>query len=128
MREEEKKLRGPTIALWAFLAAANLPVRADNPPGFEIAAQDAASALNEFSDQSRLQLLFDYDAVQGLRTRPVSGQLRVSDALTLMLSGTGLTFEIINDRTISILRDPEVLDGAMVAQVEPPKPVRREAV
>jgi iron complex outermembrane receptor protein len=115
------------LALWAILAAANSPARAEeNPPGFEIAAQDAASALNEFSDQSRLQLLFDYDAVQGVRTRALSGHLRASDALTRMLSGTGLTFEVINDRTISIVRDPELLDGAMQAQLEPPKPVRRE--
>jgi hypothetical protein len=34
----------------------------------------------------------------------VSGGLRVADALGRLLSGTGLTFEVINDRTITIVR------------------------
>jgi len=90
-------------------AAAPTYVRAQdsaaNYPRFAIAAQDAADALNEFSTQSRLQLLFDYDAVQGIRTRAISGALPASVALGQMLSGTGLKFEVVNERTISIMRD-----------------------
>jgi iron complex outermembrane receptor protein len=95
-------------------------------PRFEIAAQEAADALAEFSAQSNLQLLFDYDAVQGLRTQSVSGRMRVTDALGRMLTGTGLTYEVINDRTISILRDPELIDGAMQAQTPASAPATRE--
>jgi len=91
------------------------------PPEFDIAAQDAAAALTEFGAQSHLQLVFDYDAVQGIATHAISGRLRVVDALGRLLSGTGLTYEIINDRTISILRDAEVRDGgATVARATQP--------
>jgi len=91
------------------------------PPEFDIAAQDAAAALTEFGAQSHLQLVFDYDAVQGIATHAISGRLRVVDALGRLLSGTGLTYEIINDRTISILRDAEVRDGgATVARATHP--------
>lgn len=90
------------------------------PTDFDIAAQDAAGALTEFGAQSHLQLVFDFDAVQGVETRAVSGRLRVIDALGRMLSGTGLTYEIINDHTISVLRDAEVRDGgATVARATP---------
>jgi iron complex outermembrane receptor protein len=97
----------------------------DSRPEFDIAAQEADMALTLFSDQSRLQILFDYSAVQGIRTQSIEGRLRVSDALGKLLSGTGLTFEVINDRTISIVRDPELLDGAM--RVHAPTPRKREA-
>src|SRR6187402_3497389 len=110
------------LLLATFVAAA---ARAQNsPPHFEIAAQDAETALTLFSDQSRLQVLFDFDAVQGIHTQAVTGQFRVADALGRLLSGTGLTFEVINERTISIVRDPEVLDGAMQAPLPTAKPAR----
>ena len=116
-----------TVCLLVTLVAAAGVVRAqDPPPDFQIESQDAASGLNLFSDQARLQLLFDYDAVQGIQTQPVNGQLRVTDALGRLLNGTGLTFEVINDRTISILRDPELIDGAMKAQLPAPRSPRHE--
>jgi iron complex outermembrane receptor protein len=93
-----------------FAAAPSAHVCAQSPetsyPRFAIAAQGAADALNTFSAQSGLQLLFDYDAVQGIRTRAISGRLPVSSALARMLSGTGLTFAVVNERTITIMRDP----------------------
>ena len=99
---------GMLLATWVA-AAPWTRVRAQdaatNYPRFSIAAQDAAGALNAFSTQSRLQLLFDYDAVQGIRTRAVSGTLPVAAALGQMLNGTGLKFEVVNERTISIVRD-----------------------
>ncbi|HTU65250.1 MAG TPA: TonB-dependent receptor [Steroidobacteraceae bacterium] len=96
------------VALAAMAATAQAQ---DAPPDFDIPAQDAVAALTAFGDQSRLQLIFDYDAVQGVETHAIIGRLRVGDALGRMLSGTGLTFDIINDRTISIVRDVELRNG-----------------
>jgi iron complex outermembrane recepter protein len=111
------------LAATLIVAACAGPARAQSAPEFDIAAQDAASALALFGEQSHLQLVFDFDAVQGIETRAVSGRLRISDALGRMLSGTGLTFEVINDRTITILRDAEVRDGsAAVARASGPAP------
>jgi len=76
------------------------------PREFHIAAQDAAGALAEFGAQSQMQLLFDFEAVQGIRTRALRGQWRVADALERLLADTGLSFTVINDRTVSIVRTP----------------------
>ncbi|HET7812067.1 MAG TPA: TonB-dependent receptor [Steroidobacteraceae bacterium] len=71
---------------------------------FHIAAQDAASALAEFGAQSQMQLLFDYEAVQGVRTHALRGQWEVPEALGKLLADTGLSFTLINERTVSIVR------------------------
>jgi iron complex outermembrane recepter protein len=103
------------MLLVALVAVAPAAARAQgastNYLTFSIAAQDAADALNAFSAQSKLQLLFDYDAVQGIRTQAVSGTRSSADALGQLLRGTGLRFEVVNERTISILRDPASLTG-----------------
>jgi iron complex outermembrane receptor protein len=70
----------------------------------DIAAQDAAGALSEFSAQTRLQLLFDYEAVQGRKTQAIAGRFTATEALARMLSGSDLAFEVINSRTISVVR------------------------
>jgi len=73
---------------------------------FRIAAQPAPDALAEFGTQSGLQLLFDYEAVEEIRTSALDGAMAVPDALNHMLADTGLTFVIINERTVSIRRAP----------------------
>ena len=115
-------------ALLATLIAAVLAgiARAQEPPQFQIESQDAASGLTIFGDQARLQILFDFDAVQNIHTQAVTGQLRAVDALNRLLIGTGLTFVVVNDRTISIVKDPELVDGAMKPAPPPPRVVRRE--
>jgi iron complex outermembrane receptor protein len=72
---------------------------------FHIAATDAASALTEFSAQSGTQVLFDFDAVQRVRTRRLEGQHTIRDALGLLLAGTGLTFRTVNENTVSVVRE-----------------------
>ncbi len=121
------RVKGWRFAAWLTLSATiAVAARAqDGPPQFDIPAQDAAAALAEFSEQAGLQLLFDFDAVQGIDTQAVNGRMRVADALGRLLTGTGLTYEVINERTISILRDPELVDGAMKTLPEAPRVVRR---
>jgi iron complex outermembrane receptor protein len=69
---------------------------------FYIEAGDAAQTLNEFSRQSSLQLLFDYNLVRGRKTRAVSGEYAPAAALRQMLEDTGLVFDYVNDRTLSV--------------------------
>lgn len=118
------RVRRPRATLAAICIAAlcAAPLHAQVAPEYDIAAQDAASALAEFGEQSKLQVVFDYDAVQGVTTRAISGRMRVADALGRLLSGTGLTFEVINDRTITIVRDAEIREGnASVANATRPQ-------
>jgi len=72
-----------------------------------IAAGSAPVTLAEFIRQTGLQLLFEADAIRGHRTRAVRGELDAAEALHLMLDGSGLTFEFINERTIAVR--PEAL-------------------
>jgi len=47
-------------------------------------------------------VLFEADAMRGHNTRAVSGRLDAREALRVMLEGSGLVFEIINDRTYAV--------------------------
>lgn len=113
-----------------FLALALLSSARAQPDDreFKIAAQDAASALAEFSSQAQLQLLFDYDAVQGVRTQSIAGRFTVSNALARLLEGSGLTFEVINPRTITIVRGIERVPPAQTeVAAQPEVPFERAA-
>lgn len=59
---------------------------------FDIPAQPAAAALNEFAKQADVTLIFSYDLVAGVRTRPLNGTFTVSDGLTRLLDGTALGY------------------------------------
>jgi outer membrane receptor protein involved in Fe transport len=72
---------------------------------FQIEAGDASVMLNEFSRQSDLQVLFDFNVLMGMQTRAVRGNLQASDALTAMLAGTGLVFEFVNDHTLAVTHE-----------------------
>jgi iron complex outermembrane receptor protein len=109
-----------TLLVLALVSTAHAQT---NNHDFNIAAQDAAGALAEFSAQTRLQLLFDYDAVQGVRTRAITGRMKVTDALSLLLRDTGLAFEVINRRTISIVREPGKADLHEPRQIGAPQPL-----
>jgi iron complex outermembrane receptor protein len=69
---------------------------------FEIAAGSAPSTLKQFATQAHVQLLFDYKAVQALKTPAVHGQLEPTEALKILLQGSGLTFRQVNDHTFAV--------------------------
>jgi iron complex outermembrane recepter protein len=70
---------------------------------FEIEAGLAPSTLKQFAAQAHVQLLFDYKAVQSLKTPEVHGQLEPADALKILLQGSGFTFHQVNDHTIAVM-------------------------
>lgn len=88
------------IATWlgGSLAAHGMAAAAT----FDIGAGSAPNTLKEFAAQAHVQLLFDYKAVQSLRTPAVKGELDPGEALRLLLRGTGFTFQQVNAHTIAI--------------------------
>jgi hypothetical protein len=68
----------------------------------EIDAGNALVTLGEFIRQTGLQVLFETDAVRDHTTRAVRGRFDAAEALRLMLEGSGLVFEFINERTIAV--------------------------
>ncbi len=97
----------------AALVSAQAPAQATEvKPRIEIAAGPAGQTLKQFVAQTGLQLLFDFDAVNRLTTRPVSGELDAAEALTRMLAGTGLAFEFVNERTVTVTLQGAAPTGA----------------
>jgi len=56
---------------------------------FDLPADVIEKSLKRFSAQSGLQVLFPTDAVAGVRSRPVRGEMTSRQALDQMLVGTG---------------------------------------
>lgn len=70
---------------------------------FQIAAGDALESLNEFGVQSGMQMLFVKKVVQGHPTAALEGRFQTrEEALEKLLQGTGLTYEVVNDRTVAV--------------------------
>src|SRR5438552_17786832 len=77
---------------------------------FDLEAGDASVMLNEFSRQSDMQVLFDFNILRGMKTRAVTGDLDASTALKAMLKGTNLVFDFVNDHTLAVTpKKPSVL-------------------
>ncbi|HET9863137.1 MAG TPA: STN domain-containing protein, partial [Steroidobacteraceae bacterium] len=126
-----RELRNTTRG-WLAIVAGSLLLHAlvaraqDGAVDFHIAAQEAGGALTEFSAQSGLQVLFDYAAVEGIRTRALEGRMSAAAALRKLLEGTGLTSRAVNARTVSILRAPRA-PRPRSASAARPKPKRAAA-
>lgn len=115
-----------TLTLAAFAAHAQSPLEAIHR--FEIPAQNTSDALNEFSKQSGLRLLFSYEALEGRAAPQVNGDYTVEQVLDRLLSGTDLKYEIADG--VVVVREPNrsqktshTIEGSVgstlrVAQVE----------
>jgi outer membrane receptor protein involved in Fe transport len=91
------KYRGKSYHAWLLSSAAATAIMwagsaAAEDAQFNIAPQPLASALNEFSVQSKQSVLFTTELAQSKASRGVSGQVEVADALSSLLAGTGLTY------------------------------------
>lgn len=67
---------------------------------FSIPAQPLASALNAFGRQSGLQVTLAADTSRGVTSTSVSGNLTPEEALARMLSGTNITYRIVNGTVV----------------------------
>ncbi|WP_296615434.1 TonB-dependent receptor [Sphingomonas sp.] len=77
---------------------------ASRQASFSIAEQPLGQAAIQFSQQAGIQLVIDAGVADGVVARPVSGTMSIAEAVSRMLSGTGLTWRYLNDRTITIER------------------------
>ncbi|HEY0938472.1 MAG TPA: TonB-dependent receptor [Steroidobacter sp.] len=79
---------------------------------FQIDAPMLARALIQLTEQSGMQLIYPAgDEVADLPARPLRGQYTTEAALEVLLKGTGLEYEFIDARTISIV-DPRAKAAA----------------
>lgn len=81
----------PALVLSLFGMSSCVVADANGKP-FDIPAQPAAPALNEFAKQADVTLIFSYDLVAGERTQPLKGSFAVGDGLSRLLGGTPLGY------------------------------------
>jgi iron complex outermembrane recepter protein len=84
-----------------------------------IAAQALGPALKEFAASRELQILYFTDTVRHLQTPGAVGEITTDEALTKILTGTGLTYRYLNDNTITIV-------PAGQSNSNSPSPTRKE--
>ena len=97
----------PACALSAAFAALILLspdyARADSPVHeYNIPAGDLGEALRAFGAASNTQILFSPEAVAGLRSQRISGQLSVEAAMSLLLANTSLTYRVTASNVILV--------------------------
>lgn len=87
--------------LLTLLASAGASGMAPIP--LHIDAQPVDRALRDFVIQSGVQVLFlGDDSLEGLRAQSVHGTVGPTFALEQLLTGTGLTYEFVNPRTVAV--------------------------
>ncbi len=85
---------------------------------FDIPAGDGAAALNTFSRQAGVQLLFPYDIAARHRTAGLKGAYGREEALRRLIDGAGLEIASANAQVITLrARSGAPLAGAAAAEV-----------
>ena len=79
------------------------PVPATIKQQTEIPAQGLAPALTLLAKEFDFQVLYRTEVVGSLRTRGVSGPMTAAEALERVLSGTGLTYKYLDEKTVTIV-------------------------
>lgn len=69
---------------------------------YSIAAGDLESVLSRFGTESRIQLIYSPELLKGKRSNGLTGSHTPTEALRLLLEGSGLVVERVNDKTVVI--------------------------
>jgi len=85
---------------------------------FDIPRGDLAAALDAYTAQTGIQLLYSSDAVSGRKTLGVKGELAANAALARILIGTGYTSRRMPAGAISIVPEPAKRQAAAGARAE----------
>ncbi len=96
-------LLGTMGALALGLPAAAQPQSKTSSFTLTIPAAPLGDALNQFAQQTGLQVLFSSQLVAQMQGPRVTGSHTAEEALSQLLANTGLKFEFVNPRTITIV-------------------------
>ncbi len=107
-------------------------IRAEEPRGapvsLNIEAQPLGNALNEFGQQSGLQVVFFYTDINPKLTSPrLSGKYSPEVALSQLLANTPLSYKFINARTVAIVAKPEEAQANKQSAMSPARDLTQMA-
>jgi len=109
------------LASSAVCVVANAPAFAQTAPvsgtasvrAFDIPAQPLRDALRRLMQQADLQIGFEAADVDGKTSTAVAGKMHARDALSRLLSGTGLTFRYLTAGSVVLEAAPKLSDGTV---------------
>jgi iron complex outermembrane receptor protein len=104
------------LSVWSGAARSAAELSAPIP------SQPLAQALVEFSHQTGLHLLYESKLAAQRQSHEAAVGSSVTDALTLLLQGTGLSFQFLNPRTVRIYEPGTVAHAVQPSATELPKP------
>lgn len=111
-----------TTAMVGIVATPAVAQTASAQHNFAILAQPLPQALMIFGRQAGLQVTAEGGVTADKTSTAISGDLAPAEALSRLLTGTGLTFRFVGNNGVQIEPAPQSADGAI--QLEP---VRVEA-
>lgn len=91
------------VALAWIMRLSAAPGREPLKYHFKIDSQALGTALQQFAEQSRVQIIFFSQLTDGLQAPALDGSYTISGALELLLVGSHLIFRVINPKTIEII-------------------------
>lgn len=102
--------------------AAGPTAAAAEPRAIDIPSEEAAKSIPEFARQENIQILAPVGQLHGIKTQAVSGNLELSEALSLLLVGTGLEVASNDGSTIVLRRAlaPAAPRPVDATEIEPP--------
>lgn len=83
---------------------------------YQLPAGDAVVTLKRFSEQSGEQLVYPVDAVRGVQTNALSGELTARDALGRLVAGTEL--RVVQDASSGALAVNRAVSSGGVGSIE----------
>lgn len=114
MRLSAALLIGTTFAgLGATPARAQQAVGASSARDFTIRSQPLVDAMREFSRVTGIQVAYTASIGSGVVSPGVSGTFAPAEALSRLLTGTGLTFRFTGPNAVTLDPAPQVADGAI---------------
>jgi iron complex outermembrane receptor protein len=105
----------------ATTSAAPAPASLAATLRFDISAQPLPRAVLEYSQQSGVQVTSQAKILDGRQSSPVSGSLTAAEALTRLLQGTDLSYDVVDAGTVAIRMSTAQLQRIAQA-TEPPTP------
>jgi len=104
--------------LLVSLAGGALPAQAQSGSSqimrsYDIPAQPLRSALRDYMRQSGVQVGFPSEIGEHVTTSTVTGSFSAAEALSRLLTGTGLTYRFTGANTATLERAPQAAAGAI---------------